>query len=63
MGDGSEPEVDVVIQGIIADMDLPPLSQYVLLHYIIFLRIMFIHRNIEGLIPINVDIFGRALQL
>lgn len=33
MGDGNGPEEIVVrVQGIVADLDLPPISQYALLH-------------------------------
>ena len=41
MGDGSELEVVVCVQGIIADMDLPPISRYVSLNYTLhFLQVM-----------------------
>ena len=65
MGDGNElEEVIVCVQGIIADMDLPPISQYVSLNYILhFLQVMLTCEIAEGSILSNVDIFGRELQL
>ena len=65
MGDGNElEEVIVCVQGIIADMDLPPISQYVSLNYILhFLQVMLICEIAEGSILTNVDIFGRELRL
>ena len=64
MGDrnGAE-EVVVCVQGIVADLDLLPISQQVLLNYPWFKCIIHIPENIEESSLANIDIFARKLPL